>query len=222
MLLREIADVCNTAKPEQVRHKTWTGAVSSYFEVFNIPDREGNTPAHVLVSQAVDIEFLSMAARAGMDFNVANESGEQPIHHAAYRWGPGGTCRIINWMCRNGRADINACTAIGCTPLHLACIRKDPDRVATLIKAGADVGALTSGGWAPLHLAALWSTGAVVRKLLAGGADPAVENADGRTALDITILYENSEIREDYAAMEALKQRRRTTITTTRLVQYGS
>lgn len=222
LLRREIEDACNPAKPEKVRHNAWKGAVESYSGVFNLPDADGNTPAHELVSRVIDIEFLSMAARNGMDFNIANRSGEQPIHHAAFRWGPDGTCRIISWLCRNGRADVNAGTGIGCTPLHLACMRKDPDRVAVLIDAGSDVGALTSGGWAPLHLAALRSTGPVVRRLLAGGADPAAKNGEGRTAREIAILNGNSEVCDDPGALEPLKQRRCTTITTSRLVQYRS
>jgi len=52
------------------------------------------------------------------------------------------------------KADINAKTALGWTPLHSACKWSQAESVALLLQHGADVNAESEGLQTPLHIAA--------------------------------------------------------------------
>jgi ankyrin repeat protein len=79
-------------------------------------------------------------------------------------------------------ADVNARATFGDTPLMVAALRGETDRVKILIEAGADVNADTGGSTA-LMRAAYQGGSETVRLLLNAGADVRARDLLGRTAL---------------------------------------
>lgn len=68
-------------------------------------------------------------------------------------------------------------------PLHQAILRRKPEIVALLLKAGASPLAPDSSGRSPLHLAVERGDAEIVRLLLTAGADPTVRDGRGWTPL---------------------------------------
>jgi uncharacterized protein len=81
------------------------------------------------------------------------------------------------------RADLNARSADGSTPLYWAAQRNDLDIAAMLIRAGADVNAETRYGVTPLTLACVNGNAAMVEALLTASADPNTASPQGETVL---------------------------------------
>lgn len=79
--------------------------------------------------------------------------------------------RLATRLLRAG-ADINARTATGSTPLHLAARKESAKKlISVLLAKGADVNAQDENGWVPLHLTATDDRIENATLLLAGGAD---------------------------------------------------
>ena len=55
---------------------------------------------------------------------------------------------------------------LGETPIHVACIKNNLDRVKELINLGADVNTSDHAGWTPLHEACLKGNEKIVDELL--------------------------------------------------------
>ena len=80
-------------------------------------------------------------------------------------------------------ADLNAPSADGTTPLHLAVRDNDLAKVNKLLAAGADVKAANRYGVTPLYLACQNADPAMIERLLKAGADPNAVSTEGETAL---------------------------------------
>ena len=210
---QEIEHACARGIGFNVRRNGWRGTLDACRKkgIINLPNEaDGNLPAHYLVQKVYDLEMLSLADEAGMDFNMPNRHGEHPIHFAAFRPDDASeTATVIGWLVRRARADVNVPTspeAGGCTPLHLAALRRDLRRVRELLNAGADLEAATPAGWTPLHLAAFGSSPEMVLHLIGEGASPAAKTGDGLTPADLARMH-NGPVRGDAGAMERLNTR---------------
>ncbi len=88
--------------------------------------------------------------------------------------------------CLRARADPDARTESGLTPLHVAAFMDHAAAVAAPLKAGADSGARGKKfGATPLHAAALFGRVDAVAVLLKAGADPGARDKDGLTLFDL-------------------------------------
>src|SRR5512138_2050405 len=82
------------------------------------------------------------------------------------------------------KANPNALTDTGITPMSLACENGNPDIVRALLKAGADANQTLSNGETPLMMAARTGRVQILDVLLANGASiDAKEKLRGTTAL---------------------------------------
>jgi len=98
------------------------------------------------------------------------------------------------------KADPNATSKLGDTPLHLAIVAGRGDAVELLLSSGADVNAKESLGVTPLHLAASYGWKSVVEVLLAHNADVNAKEDDGETPLRL------AEARQYYDVIALLRQ----------------
>jgi uncharacterized protein len=80
-------------------------------------------------------------------------------------------------------ADLNAPSADGTTPLHLAVRDNDLAKVNKLLAAGADAKAANRYGITPLYLACQNADPAIIERLLKAGVDPNAVTTEGETAL---------------------------------------
>uniref|UniRef100_A0A182QMF6 Uncharacterized protein n=1 Tax=Anopheles farauti TaxID=69004 RepID=A0A182QMF6_9DIPT len=81
------------------------------------------------------------------------------------------------------------------TPLHLACLCSEPERVRILLKHGANPTIANSEGWTPLQLAVSNRCTAIVRTLLdQGGTAPVHSRADLDAVLAIAIRKQSIDI----------------------------
>lgn len=92
------------------------------------------------------------------------------------------------FLLRN-HVDINARSALGKTPLHLAASKYHTGMLQELLKANPDLNAQDMQGNTPLHEAALADTVSfkTIKMLLAKGADPSIRNKDGLTPLQLAV-----------------------------------
>ena len=79
--------------------------------------------------------------------------------------------------------DINRPDDAGMTPLHLAAIKCQPKKVATLLSQGASIDSKDQSGATPLHLAAQEGCIEVTEVLLKRGAAVNEKDSKGRTPL---------------------------------------
>jgi hypothetical protein len=101
------------------------------------------------------------------------------LHRAAYN---GDSALVALLLDR--RADPNASTRGGQTPLHVAVLVDRPSIVAQLLAGGADPNCPAEHGLTPLHFAVIRDRRAITALLLDAGADSGLPDRHGRTPLD--------------------------------------
>lgn len=142
----------------------------------------------------IDEARVEALLAAGVDPNVADESGFTPIHAASWMgdYGEHGLPigRVIAALLRAG-ADPHVRDSEGYTALHHAVEGDAPSATAVevLLAAGASPNAQDDAGRTPLHAAAAQAGQQrvleCVRLLLAAGAECARPDGVGKTALDL-------------------------------------
>jgi ankyrin repeat protein len=92
--------------------------------------------------------------------------------------------------------DVNARTAVGFTPLYIAC--QDPrtlECAKLLIAAGADTNIISNNGWGPLHTACAHGVSAdYIKLLLSAGANINAQSEEGCTPLHIACQFRRIQI----------------------------
>jgi RNA polymerase sigma factor (sigma-70 family) len=100
------------------------------------------------------------------------------LHRAAFN----GHSSLVALLLQR-RADTEARTRSGQTPLHVAVSVDQPAIVAQLLAAGADPNHAADHGLTPLHFAAMRDRRELAAQLLDAGADPEARDRHGRTPL---------------------------------------
>ncbi|HJZ50357.1 MAG TPA: sigma-70 family RNA polymerase sigma factor [Roseiflexaceae bacterium] len=101
------------------------------------------------------------------------------LHRAAYN----GDSALLALLLER-RADANAATRSGQTPLHIAVLVDRAPVVEQLLAGGADPNCSSDLGLTPLHFAVMLQRCALAARLLEAGADSALADRYGRTPLD--------------------------------------
>jgi ankyrin repeat protein len=178
------------------------GAISSnYLEAVNFfiehganvnyEDNQKRTPLHFAVD-VEDVRILRRLIAAGA-IVIPDVFGYTPLHRAVH------SREKIELLLAN-RADANAVTSRGLTPLMIAVSRPNctDEIIQTLLAAGANVNAADPTGQSVLILAARnTARPAVITLLLNAGANAKLEDNTGRTALDWFDQNRNRWVRED-------------------------
>lgn len=122
----------------------------TYEDFFTAVNRDDGDTVQILVKQ-------------GFDPNSRNPAGQTALHLALRDQSP----RVIRALMESPALDVNAINASGESPLMMAALRGDLDRVGQLLARGAKV---HQDGWSPLHYAATGPEPKVVALLLDRGA----------------------------------------------------
>lgn len=164
-------------------------------QVANLKDNSGLSLMHVAAASN-DVEVLSELIRAGGDVHASGNSGLQPIHSAA---AAGATNTLaflmkcgadpnaksdLGWRPLHyaviamkkdsigflaGKADMDATTGDGVTPLMLAAIYDYEDEAVALVEGGASLHVADREGLLPLHTFAATGSPEIVEYLVRKG-----------------------------------------------------
>lgn len=149
-----------------------------------LPDRCGNTPAHLAVLSGSDncLKVLIKYLRPGVsktepfpELNMLNFDGFSPAHLAAQTGNLSAMKLLVH-----GKADINLADGkSGRSPLHYSVETDDLSVTGyLLLEAGAVVNVTCFDGNTALHIACGRQNVGMVALLMAAGADPSAENYD--------------------------------------------
>lgn len=135
--------------------------------------------------------------QCGADPEARDRGGYTPLHWAALK----GLLPIIELLAP--RADCNARSAAGLTPLLQAATGGHAAAVQALLAAGADPNLGSNEGWMPLHKAVMNGHLEVVRQLLAAGASALAEHSSGETPASLATKAGRDDILQLLAAAGA-------------------
>lgn len=146
-----------------------------------------------------------MALNRGLfeDFNVTwtDRRGRSLLHHAVLRC----DYRLVQDMLIAGTS-VFCKDRVGATPLHLAVLLEDGDRIVDLLLSeGADFNEPKADGLTPLHEACWCGNEYAVRLFLSREAKIELIDGNGRTAREVAVEYDWP----DLAAMIEAEDRRR-------------
>jgi ankyrin repeat protein len=126
-------------------------------------------------------------------FSRDNVNGMTPLFMAIVQYG---NRKDMACFLLANKAEVNAKTANGSTPLHAAVWRDDKEVLQLLPANGAKVNAKDNTGWTPLHWAAYHGYKEIAELLLAKRAEVNAKNNDGSTPLQAAVWQERMDIAE--------------------------
>lgn len=135
--------------------------------------------------RAVNVDNVSgvrSALQRGLDPNVLDEKGQCALYLAIREDNPQVFELLLGWP----GIKLDQRNAVGETPLMLAALKGQLDRMQQLIDRGA---AIHQDGWSPVHYAATGPSAAAVRLLLDKGAPVDARAANGSTPLMMASRY---------------------------------
>src|SRR5690554_384975 len=94
----------------------------------------GATLLHVAL-KLNNLKLFKLFIKSGVNVNLANESGETPLHRAVLE----NKMNFIKSLFNNEKCDLNMGAELEQTPLHLAVINGNLDIVKTLVDNGAEI-----------------------------------------------------------------------------------
>ena len=138
-------------------------------------------------------DFLYTARGGGTRYyrgrGFVSRSGSRPLADPIILQAVGvGDASLVEVLLERG-ADVNARSAPGKRPLHVAEARNSPELVALLLRHGAPVDSPDGGGVTPLMHAAALGHRDMVALLLRSGADPNRRDRAGRTVLRWAAMF---------------------------------
>lgn len=146
----------------------------------NRRDGQGNTALIQAINAGQTAAVKSLLA-GGADPNLSTANGFAPLVLAIGNRGNKDMAAAL----LEAKADTEAVSPDGKTPLHYAVEGGDSEMVALLLKSGASANAANANGSTPLHLAVAYKRSDLAELLLAAKADPNLRNQDGLTPLDL-------------------------------------
>ncbi|MBQ0930997.1 ankyrin repeat domain-containing protein [Ideonella alba] len=135
--------------------------------------------------RAVNVDNVSgvrAALQRGLDPNVLNEQGQCALYLAVRE----DNAQVFDLLLAWPGIQLDQRNAVGETPLMMAALKGQIDRMQRLIDRGA---AIHQEGWSPLHYAATGPSVAAVRLLLDKGAPVNARSANGSTPLMMAARY---------------------------------
>ena len=160
-------------------------------------DKDDNTLLHTVAevfryNRAEMYNKAEVLLKNGAEVNAKNDSGNTPLHEAAYT----NVRAIIAELLLGNGAEVNAKNDSGETPLHEAAKNNAREVAEILLKNGAKVNAKNDSGETPLHEAAKNNAREVAEILLKNGAEVNARDDKGRTPLRLASKKNNDEIAE--------------------------
>jgi len=145
-------------------------------------DNEGETALHLACIAGTDAAVSALLESTDSDYirTKLDHSGRNAMHRAA----GGGHASTVQILLSRCCESLEAKSASGDGPLHLAAQRCQSEVVKVLISSRADVHALADGNSSVLHRAAFGGSDAVIKELIAAGAV-----VNGREQEDWTPLH---------------------------------
>ncbi len=147
------------------------------------PSLSGRVYAFYLSLEAERLEMVKVLLARGVDPNLADESGQRPLHWVA---GSGGSSQALKVLLEAG-ADLNAVDLERRSALHLAAREDQFELARFLIDQGADLELKDSAGNTALHYAAE-ADEELVDYLVYRGAAVDTPNQRGETPLFLAVV----------------------------------
>ena len=151
----------------------------------SLPDPDGNTPLHLVVSRGMgSLTIFEALLSHSADQNLLNHHLDAPIHLSIPAIG---SMENAEYMClsliKSGRGNVDIKDSHGATPLAMASQLTHQGIVMALLEAGADPEIVDEHLNTPLIIAASVQHMGIVGTLVKHGADVNCQNDVGDTAL---------------------------------------
>ncbi|MBR5888343.1 MAG: ankyrin repeat domain-containing protein, partial [Akkermansia sp.] len=139
----------------------------------NKANKWGGTPLHSAVTYG-HTDCVKLLIDTGADVNKADKKGQTPLYWAAWN---------SHTECVKRLLDAPGIDLSSFTPLSLAVIANNTNKLQNLLAAGADINRADDGGKTPLFWAAHMGHTECVKLLIAAGADVNKADKDSHTPL---------------------------------------
>ncbi|KAM9320854.1 receptor-interacting serine/threonine-protein kinase 4 [Gastrophryne carolinensis] len=143
-------------------------------------DGKGRTPLHIACQHGQE-SIVRLFLRRGADVCAKGQGNWLCLHYAAWQ----GHLNIVKLLAKQYKANLNAQTSDGRTPLHLAAQRGHYRVARILVELGCNVNIPNAQLKTPLHIAAETGHTSTARLLIHHGANLEALTMEGYTALDL-------------------------------------
>lgn len=155
---------------------------AAIMDPLNWEDNNGDQPLHIACRMG-SLVMVALMIEAGANVNFSSpHTRDQPLHLAA---GYAVTNSVILSSLLKHGADPEAQTAQGDTPLHLACMSNNIDKVKLLLAPDQLLTTKNHQGWTPLHVACRYGSLGLIRQLLLAGSPASSKGFQGQTPLHV-------------------------------------
>ena len=143
-------------------------------------------------SQEADLESARILVQAGADLDSVNVGGQSALHMAICNSRAGE--ELFDYFVSRG-SDPLVSDLRGSNGLHYAARANKIGALEKILQRGPDVNCADGFGWTPLHWAAASTriSTQVIKALLIKCCNKKIKDRDGRTALDLAMMFDNSE-----------------------------